>query len=120
MARILLADDDKTVRDLVRRAIEAGGHTVTLAEDGAEAAAAFETGGGAFDLIVSDIEMPGLDGLALTARAIQASPRVRILLMSGYPSSLEQGKALAPARIVTIAKPFTLDDMRRAIAAALG
>lgn len=120
MARILLADDDKTVRDLVKRAIEAGGHTVTLAEDGAEAAGAVESSGSGFDLIVSDIEMPGLDGLALAAKALQALPRVRILLMSGYPSSLDKGKALAPSRIGTIAKPFTLDDMRRAIAAALG
>lgn len=119
MARILLADDDGSVRDLVKRAIETGGHTVVTAEDGAEAAAAFEANPHAFDLLVTDVEMPGLDGLSLVRRALAVAPAQRIVIMSGYTSSLDEGRALAPQSIGVIAKPFTLEDMRRAISLAL-
>lgn len=120
MARILLADDDQSVRELVKRAIETSGHSVSLAEDGAEAASVFQASPAAFDLIITDFEMPGLDGLELARRALASSAAVRILIMSGYPGSLDQGRALSPNRVGVIAKPFTLDDMRRAIAGVLG
>ena len=65
MAQILLADDDRATRDLVRRALEADGHTVTVTQDGGEALEQVKEGGLKFDLLVSDVEMPMIDGVAL-------------------------------------------------------
>ncbi|MEQ1577078.1 MAG: response regulator [Hyphomicrobium sp.] len=115
MARILLADDDKPTRDLVRRALETDGHQVLLAEDGQEAWSAFAAAPLSFDLIVTDIEMPGTDGVTLAKNALAASPSVKVLMMSGFNEALERGRNLAPARVEVLAKPFTLDQIRRAI-----
>ncbi len=117
MATILLADDDDATRDLVRRALE--GHAVTLATDGADAWAKFSAAPGSFDLIVTDIEMPGLDGVTLAERALAASPRLKVLLMSGFSHSLDKGRTLAPGRLDVIPKPFTLETLRRAVSAAI-
>lgn len=117
MATILLADDEEATRDLVRRALD--GHAVTLATDGADAWAKFSQAPGSFDLIVTDIEMPGLDGVTLAERALAASPRLKVLLMSGFTHSLDKSRSLAPGRVLVLPKPFTLDELRRTIAAAL-
>ena len=72
MARILLADDDTATRDLVRRALEADGHSVHVTQDGSEALEAVEgSGAQKFDVLVSDVEMPLLDGVALAQRALK-------------------------------------------------
>lgn len=120
MARILLADDDTITRELVKRAVEMDGHAVELAEDGLEAKSAFDKAARPFDLLVTDVGMPGIDGVELARHALAGSPRIRVLMMSGYTDSLERGRALNPVRIGVIAKPFTLDQIRRSIAAALG
>ncbi len=119
MARILLADDDKSTRDLVRRALELDGHQIEVAEDGSEALAAFEAATVAFDLIITDVEMPGTDGVTLAKNALAASQTVRVLMMSGFNEALERGRWLGPARFGVIAKPFTLDQIRRAVTTVL-
>ena len=88
---------------------------MTATHDGNEAAAAIEAGGAAFDLLVTDVEMPGLDGIALAARAAAARPDIKVLLMSGYPEQLARTTGLAAARVGTIGKPFKLDDMKAAV-----
>ena len=117
MARILLADDDKGSLDLVRRALELEGHTVVTAEDGSEALALVEPGG--FDLLVTDVQMPGLDGIEPARRALARFPAIRLVLMSAYPDGLDMASALASkgARLVT--KPFTIDRIRAEVRAAL-
>ncbi len=117
MARILLADDDKGSLDLVRRALQLEGHTVVTAEDGSEALALVEPGG--FDLLVTDVQMPGLDGIELAHRASARYPALRLVLMSAYPDGLDHAAALAAkgARLVT--KPFTIDRIRAEVRAAL-
>jgi CheY-like chemotaxis protein len=118
MARILLADDDPGSRDFVRRALETEGHTVELAEDGTEALAKLGSSG-PFDLLLTDVQMPGLDGVALAAKAWAGEPALPILLMSGYPDVLDRARAAAsgPARFV--ARPFTIDLIRSEVRAAL-
>ncbi len=69
MAQILLADDDAATRDLVKRALEGDGHTVTLTQDGTEALDQVKEGGLKFDLLVSDVDMPTIDGIALAEHA---------------------------------------------------
>jgi two-component system, cell cycle response regulator CpdR len=117
MARILLADDDKGSLDLVRRALQIEGHTVVTAEDGSEALALVQPGG--FDLLVTDVQMPGLDGIELARRASAQFPAMRFVLMSAYPDGLDHAAGLAAkgARLVT--KPFTIDKIRAEVRAAL-
>ncbi len=119
MARILLADDDKGTRDLVRRALEMDGHSVVMAEDGNEALVALTPGG--FELLVADVQMPGLDGIELAKRAAALYPTIRLVLMSGYPDVLEKARGLEAdrgARLLT--KPFAIERIRAEVRAALG
>lgn len=119
MARILLADDDKATRDLVRRALELDGHEVIAVEDGSEAWTAFEAAPATFHLIITDVEMPGTDGVTLAKNALAASPTIKVLMMSGFTEALERGRWLGPARFGVLAKPFTLEQIRRSIKTVL-
>lgn len=120
MARILLADDDQATRDLVKRALEADGHVVDLTQDGVEALETLTSGTTAFDVLVSDVHMPGLDGIALARRAIEADPGLKLLLMSGFAEELERAQALKAAGLGVIMKPFTLEQIRAAVRKLLG
>jgi CheY-like chemotaxis protein len=120
MAHILLADDDKTTRDLVKRALEAEGHTVEVTQDGTEALERLNAAAtGTIDVLVSDIHMPGIDGIGVASSAIEAVPGLKILLMSGFPEELERAKALKAARLGVLTKPFTLDQVRAAVRSLL-
>ncbi|MGE0025224.1 MAG: response regulator [Hyphomicrobium sp.] len=120
MAHILLADDDQATRDLVKRALEADGHTVDITQDGTEALEALGSVSRSFDLLVSDVHMPGLDGIALARSAIATRPSVKLLLMSGFPEELERARGLGTANLGVLLKPFTLEQMRAAVRALLG
>ena len=119
MARILLADDDKATRDLVKRALQLDGHAVEITQDGSEALEKLESGSGPIDVLVSDVHMPGMDGIGVARRAIEAVPGLRILLMSGFPEELERAKSLQAARTEVLLKPFTLEQVRAAVRALL-
>jgi two-component system, cell cycle response regulator CpdR len=114
MARILLADDDEATRDLVKRALETDGHTVSITQDGMEALEALTSAAG-FDVLVSDVHMPGLDGVALAERAIAAAPALKLLLMSGFAEELDRAQALKSANLGVIIKPFSLEQIRTAV-----
>lgn len=118
MAKILLADDDDTLRKLAERALQADGHEVTVAGDGAEAAALL--GAQAFDLVVSDVEMPGLGGFDLVSKFEKQLPKTKFLLISGFLERLRDDAAVASGRIATLDKPFTLDKLRAEVKRLLG
>ncbi len=120
MARILVAEDDDAVRALVRRALELDGHAVTTAEDGGEALEVIRRENGRFDLLLSDIRMPVMDGIALALAAARDFPGLRILLMTGYAEQRERAHGLEAIVRDVVQKPFTLAEIRRAVAAALG
>jgi CheY-like chemotaxis protein len=115
MAQILLADDDRATRDLVRRALEADGHKVTVTQDGGEALEQVKEGGLKFDLLVSDVEMPMIDGVALAERAFPLQPGLRVLLMSGFADQLDRAKDLIGPHVAVLSKPFTLEQVRDAV-----
>jgi len=115
MAQILLADDDKATRDLVKRALESDGHAVTVTRDGSEALEQMKEGGLKFDLLVSDVEMPLVDGVALAERAFPLQPGIRVLLMSGFAEQLDRAKELIGPHVAVISKPFTLDQVRESV-----
>ena len=119
MARILLTDDEAGTRDLVRRALEADGHGVVVMDSGTEALARLALEPHGFELVVTDVNMPGLDGLELAQHAQALNPGLAIVLMSGLVEQLERAKALKAHNYFTIAKPFTLEQMRALVRTAL-
>ncbi|MCE1235622.1 MAG: response regulator [Hyphomicrobiales bacterium] len=119
MARILLAEDDDSVRAFVRRALELDGHAVLAVEDGAEALETLESDRGGFDLLLSDIKMPVMDGIALALNVARDAPDLPILLMTGYADQRERAHGLDQIVRDVVSKPFTLADIRKVVAATL-
>ena len=120
MARILLADDDATARDLVHRALKSDGHHVSVTQDGAEALEQLNGGAARFDLLISDVQMPGVDGIELIEKALALSPGLRVILMSGFTGELDRAKHLKGKIAREITKPFTLEQVRGVVRAVLG
>jgi CheY-like chemotaxis protein len=119
MARILLAEDDKATRDMVQRALATDGHAVTVTQDGAEALEKLQAAP-PFDLLVTDVQMPGLDGVALVEKGLAGNPKLRVVLMSGFADELGRAEHLEARISRIISKPFTLEQIRAAVKAALG
>lgn len=120
MARILLADDDATSRELVQRALAADGHAVDGTPDGTEALDRLTSEAAGYDVLVTDVQMPGMDGIALAEKAIAARHGLRVVLISGYAEQLERARGLGAGRVATLLKPFTLEQIRAAVRAVLG
>lgn len=119
MARILLSEDEDAVRAFVKRALELDGHEVTPAVDGADAFDKLTAAGGAFDLLLTDIRMPMMDGIALALSTARDFPELTILLMTGYADQRERAAGLDALIHDVVTKPFSLDQIRRAVADAL-
>ncbi|KAA5603352.1 response regulator [Blastochloris sulfoviridis] len=119
MARILIAEDDSEVRALVVRALAAQGHEITAAEDGGAALDILSREEGCFDLLLSDIQMPVMDGIALALAAARDYPGLPILLMTGYADQRERAHGLDAIVREVLSKPFTLPELRAAVAAVL-
>ncbi|MDR6658755.1 response regulator [Tardiphaga sp. 1201_B9_N1_1] len=119
MARILIADDEESMRLLVGRAIAMDGHEIVTAEDGAEALEILTEQGGAFDLLLTDIKMPVMDGIALALSVARDFPELTILLMTGYADQRERATGLNAIVHDVVTKPFSVADIRTAVADAL-
>ena len=119
MPRVLIADDEDSMRTLVARAIAMDGHTIVTAEDGAEALEILSNEQGAFDLLLTDIQMPIMDGIALALAAARDFPDVTILLMTGFADQRERASNLNAIAHDVITKPFSIADIRTAVADAL-
>ena len=119
MARILIADDEESMRQLVSRAVAMDGHETMTAEDGAEALDILIRNNGAFDLLLTDIKMPVMDGIALALAAARDFPKLTILLMTGFADQRERASGLDAIVHDVVTKPFTLADIRTAVADAL-
>jgi CheY-like chemotaxis protein len=119
MARILLADDDAATRDLVQRALATDGHEVVVKQDGSDAMDYLLAGTASIDLLISDVQMPGLDGIALVEKGLAAVPKLRVVLMSGYADELDRASHLRSKISSVITKPFTLEQIRGAVRGAL-
>jgi CheY-like chemotaxis protein len=119
VATVLIAEDDEPVRAFVRRALEIDGHVVTEARDGAEALEILEERKGAFDLLLTDIRMPLMDGIALALAAAPQFPALVILLMTGYADQRERAHGLEALVHDVVTKPFTLADIRAKVTEAL-
>ncbi len=119
MARILIAEDEEALRGFVARALRQDGHDVVGAPDGAAALDLLARDGGRFDLLLADIKMPVMDGIALALAAARDYPDLIVLLMTGYADQRERAHGLEALIHDVIAKPFTLAEIRSAVAVAL-
>ena len=119
MARVLIADDEESMRQLVARAIAMDGHETTTAQDGAEALELLVKNNGRFDLLLTDIKMPIMDGIALALAAARDFPKLTILLMTGFADQRERASGLDAIVHDVITKPFAIADIRTAVADAL-
>ncbi|HUT49056.1 MAG TPA: response regulator [Alphaproteobacteria bacterium] len=113
MARILIAEDELAVREFVTRALVHHGHEVTAVDDGLKALEAISAD--AFDLLVTDIVMPGLDGIALALKLAKDRPELSILMMSGYAAERQRAHNLEALIHKIVAKPFTLAQICTAV-----
>jgi CheY-like chemotaxis protein len=116
--RILLTEDDDSVRAFVSRALELDGHAVETACHGVEALERLTESDGGFDLLVTDVKMPLMDGIALAHEASGQWPGLPILLMTGFADQRERAEDLAEVIRDVVTKPFTLQQIREAVSEA--
>ena len=110
MSRVLIADDEESMRLLVARAIAMDGHEIVTAEDGAEA----------LEILNRDnIKMPVMDGIALALAVARDFPRLTVLMMTGFADQRERASGLEAIVHDVITKPFAVADIRTAVADAL-
>ncbi|PBB19352.1 response regulator [Mesorhizobium sp. WSM4313] len=119
MAKLLIVEDDESVRTLAARALERDGHNVTIATDGAQGLEMIRQARGGFDLVVSDIRMPEMDGIEMAASAAREFPTMRIMLMTGYADQRERAEELDGIILDVVQKPFTLAEIRGRVGKAL-
>jgi len=119
MARILLVDDEEPIRAFLKRGLELDGHAVITAIDGSDGLDRLRQEEGAFDLLLTDIRMPMMDGIALALAAKREFPDLTIILMTGFADQRERAKGLDAAVADVLTKPFSLGDLRSAVSRAL-
>jgi two-component system, cell cycle response regulator CpdR len=108
MFRILLAEDDQVMREYLTRALERAGYAVTAVDRGTAALPLIETE--PFDLLLTDIVMPEMDGIELAQKASDIAPAMRVMFITGFAAvTLKAGQAMPQARVLS--KPFHLRDL---------
>lgn len=106
---ILIVDDEESIRETVFRMVEALGHNVEVASNGSAALTLLDTK--SLDIVISDIRMPGMDGLSLIKEIKERFPNTDIITMTGYGSSYSYTNVIKAGASDFIAKPFGLDEI---------
>jgi two-component system cell cycle response regulator CpdR len=108
MIRILLAEDDQAMRTYLARALQNAGYDVSAVDRGTEALALLQAE--SFDLLLSDIVMPEMDGIELAQRCNEVSPETKVMFITGFAAVTLRASREAPqARVLS--KPFHLRDL---------
>jgi two-component system cell cycle response regulator CpdR len=108
MSRILLAEDDESLRGFLARALERAGYEVTACADGEEAVAVL---GEDWDLLLTDIVMPGIDGIEVARQAAARHPGLRIRFIPGCAAGAGAAPDSAPAGAKVLSKPIHLREI---------
>ncbi len=115
LLHILLAEDDADVRHYVSEALVQAGHVVVAVEDGA--AAIERLSGATFDLVVSDIRLPGASGHAILTHARRVSKRTEVILMTSFAAIADAVAAVKQGAHDYLTKPFEVEDLVQKVAA---
>ena len=115
--RILLAEDEGAIREFIIRGLNHSGYEVVGVADGIEALE--ELARGPYDLLISDIVMPRLDGISLALKVSEAYPATSILMITGYAAEKQRAHNLEFLAHDVLSKPFTLDEITDAVAKSL-
>lgn len=120
---ILVAEDEASVREFIVRGLGSAGYRVTAVEDGEQALQALsdhaETTGASFDLLITDIVMPHMDGIALALKVARDHPRMKIVMISGYADARARAHNLEALIHLIMAKPFSLQELLDMVKATL-
>ena len=120
MIRILLAEDDEAMRGYLARALENAGYQVVAVDRGTEAVPLLETR--TFDLLLSDIVMPEMDGIELAQRCAEIAPRTKVMFITGFAAVALAAGESAPPGAKVLSKPIHLreivSEVERMMAAA--
>ena len=114
-ATLLLVEDERALRNIAQRTLEAAGYTVLAAEDGFGAIAASETFNGAIDLLVADLVLPGLNGCEIAARLALRRPEMQVLYVSGYTDEDIGRRDLLERGVPLLEKPFSATMLVEAV-----
>ena len=109
MARIILAEDDDDLRRFLVSALEKAGHKVTSFGEGASAFEEIKQE--TFDLLLTDIVMPEMDGIELARRAAELDPALKIMFITGFAAVALNPDSKAPKDAKVLSKPFHLRDL---------
>ncbi len=109
MPRILLAEDDDTMRSFLTRSLEKANYQVVSVGQGTDALPLLA--GGGFDLLLTDIVMPGMDGIELARRAIKMQPNLHVMFITGFAAVAMDKVKDRPINSKVLQKPFHLKDM---------
>ena len=112
--QVLVVDDDVTARAAMRRVLERSGYTVIVAEDGEDALRMLQRTHVPVDLLVTDVEMPGIQGDALATRVRGQWPDLPVLFVSGEPANARLARE-TPGRAAFVSKPFLPTELLAAV-----
>ncbi len=116
---VLVVEDDTATREALQYLLESQNYNVYTAQDGIEALKLYDQTGKHFDLVVSDIVMPGMGGLMLYSVLREREPNLRMLFITGHPLELENQTLLEESRLNWLQKPFSMQEFISAIRLAL-
>jgi signal transduction histidine kinase/CheY-like chemotaxis protein len=119
-ASILLVEDDESVRRVARTVLESAGHRVTDAATGRLGLAAAQIAEKPFDLVLTDVVMPGMGGMALVQELRARAPNLRVLFMSGYASDDTFRHGISESEVRLLHKPFRPDELLAIVSDVLG
>ncbi len=117
LQRVLVAEDNPAVREFIVRSLASVGYAVTAAIDGQQALDMLA--GDKFDVLVSDIVMPNVDGIALAMKATRLFPELKVVMISGYAQERMRAHNLDTLVHKILAKPFSLEEICDAVKNAL-
>ncbi len=112
MSRILIVDDEVSMREFLEILMRKEGYDVVCANGGVEALSYINNPNESFDVVITDLKMPRIDGIEVLERCKQASPDTEVVVMTAYSTTETAIKAMLRGAYDYISKPFKVDEIK--------